>query len=314
MYKIVNLSDLNIDLKFIESDKVIEINSNKTKMQITNNDYAHKSQSYLAKCIDIADSSMTSYLKAIDNIKSTYFTTDITNIYLKNGSAISLNTFNTIMSSDAFLTKDGCKKIETECIAYIDELKNKAVSLIMAHLNTSFIEQNSVAKLAYGQVLKGTSGKEIKYTESITQGDEQPGEYNFESGEFSLPNLLFDTTVLETESDDSDMQFSIVDSDAWKNNFYKNTFLTNNQNYDTFKDIINIIDPSASVLTFNADEEKADFKINVPEDSFDYKRNKTIPVAKLVEYFLKQQIKKCIKTVCNRYVSQMTSIPVVDKA
>ena len=38
-------------------------------------------------------------------------------------------------------TKDGCKTFEAECIAYITELKNKAVSIIMAKLNESFIKQ-----------------------------------------------------------------------------------------------------------------------------------------------------------------------------
>lgn len=310
MYKIVNLADLNISNVFIESDKVIELSANKTKMQIANNDWEHKNQSYLANCIDIADKSMTSYLKAIEELKSTYFTTDITNVYLRNGSAITKQTFNTIMSSDAFLTKEACQKFETECKSYIDELKNKAVSLIMATLNSSFINQNSVNRLTYGQLPKDTSyNKHISWEDGITQGNEKT--YNFETGEFSLFNLLYDATVPDVISGDN--HFSVIDTDAWKDFFHTDTYLTEDEPYDSLEEILEVVDPEEDVYAFNSNEEENNYKVNVPADSFDYKRNKTIPIAKLVEYFIKRQIKKCISTVCDRYISKMSSVPTIVK-
>ena len=316
MYKIVNLADLNISNVFIESDKVIELSADKTKMQIANNDWAHKNQSYLANCIDIADRSMTSYLKAINEIKTTYFTTDISNVYLKNGSAITKKSFNTIITSDAFLTKEQCQQFESSCKSYVDELKNKAVSLIMASLNASFINQNSVNRLTYGQMAKVPSGssskpsKVISWEDGITQENEKV--YNFETGEFSLFNLLFDATVSES-TDPSGSHFSILDGDAWNDAFFADKFLTKNQTYDSFEEILEIVDPSATIYAFNSDEETNNYKVNVPKNSFDYDRNKTIPIAKLVEHYLKRQIKKCISTVCDRYISKMSSVPTITK-
>lgn len=308
MYKIVNIADLNLATNFIETDKVVEIDGTQTKMRVATNDYAHKSKSYLSDAINTVDSAFNSYIKTIDTIYTTYLTSDISAVYLPKGSAVLEETINTILTSDAFLTKEKCKKIETDCIAYIDELKNKAVSIMMAQLNKSFIAQNSAGKLAYGQ--KGKNYK-IEYTTDITEdGLPEGNDYDFETGEFSLPNLLFGSVVepwddsLGRASEPSDY-IPFKAPDAWKK-YYDDGAQTVLLNRD-IEDLL--ADELSSYLVFNVNEEKKDYKIVVPEGSYDFVNNESIPVAQLVEEFLKRQIKTVIKNVCDKYISKMSSIP-----
>ena len=185
MYKVVNVADLNTATEFGKRDQVIEIDGSRTKMKIAANDYAHKCKSYLSDCINKADSAFNSYLKAIDKVNSTYFTDDLDKVYLKDGSLIKQATLDKIISSKAFLTKAGCKAFEANCISYINELKNKAVSIIMAQLNRSFIKQNSAGKLAYGQLQSTDGNKSVTYIANITRKeDSNTTSYNFETGEY----------------------------------------------------------------------------------------------------------------------------------
>lgn len=207
MYKIVRISDLNYSPTFGSSDKVIELNDECTKMTVGENDYAHKSKAYLSDCINTADKSLKSYRSTIDKIDTTYLTSSLNDVYLPEGSLITEETLDRIMSSNAFLTKDGCKEFETKCISYVNEMKNKAVSILMAQLNESFIYQNSAGKLTYGQVAdtSQTSSDKNHFISWVRQIASSKSEisssnYNFETGEFSFNQLLLDKMDFGGES------------------------------------------------------------------------------------------------------------------
>lgn len=311
MYKVVRISDLNYSPTFVSSDKVIELSDDTTKMTVGENDYAHKSKAYLSNCINIADKSLKSYRDAIDKIDTTYLTSTLNDIYLPEGSLITEETLDKIMNSDAFLTKDACKEFETKCISYINELKNKAVSILMAQLNESFISQNSVGKLTYGQWSGGnghshsiTWDPKIVTNQSLTEISDS--NYNFETGEFSINQLLFNETKFKS------VNGSVI-ADFWKNN-YENSVSSYFMNED-FESFEEFEDKIVDEIVFNGSTENGkppDFKVYVPKASYDYKKNKSIPMAKLVEIFLKRQCKTAIKRICDQYISKMVSIPKFD--
>lgn len=300
MYKIVNITDLKLASKFIDTDKVIEISDDQTKMYVADNDYAHKNQTYLSNCIDIVDSTMNSYLNAIDTVTGTYLTSDLTSVYIKNGSLIKQETFDKIMNSNAFLTKEACKKIETNCISYLTELKNRAVSIVMAQLNHSFVKQNSVNRLAFGQEKLG----ELDINDaiySITKWSPT----NFETGEFSLGSLLYDAPGTDI----------CYVRDFWEESYASNiSSFYPECNYQSFDEMANYINNDGTMFSFNSqyaehDSMNQDFKVRVPSASFDMMRSQTIPIAKLIELFLKRQIKQVIQIISDSYISKMVSIP-----
>ena len=306
MYKVVNISDLDSTDNFIESDKVIQIDSNRTKMRVADNDYAHKCKSYLSDCIDTTDSALNSYISTINNINSTYFTTELTSVYIKNGNLIKQSTLNRIMTTEAFLTKEGCKALETKCVAYIDELKNKAVSIMMAQLNKSFIKQNSAGRLAYGQKVVESTTLRTDYVYDITQdGLPTSHNYNFETGEFSFAHLLFGPSVKnKTTSSTSSDALSFFVEDAWADYYdvtAKSFILTGSAGQ--------MLGHELSSYTLFSIQGSNNFKISVPSASYDFEKNETIPIAKFVETFLRRQIKKVIKNVCDNYLSNMYSVP-----
>lgn len=311
MYKVVNIADLNLATNFIETDKAIEIDGTRTKMRVADNDYAHKNKSYLSNSIDTVEKAFNSYLDAIDSIYSTYLTSDISSVYLPKGSAISTKTLETILSSDAFLTRERCKEIESECKAYIDELKNKAVSIIMAELNVSFIKQNSAGRLTYGQ--RGDASYDTEYTTNITEFDTPTdNNYDFEKGEFSLASLLFgramgyvDTTPDHDGNTGTGIHSSFSADDAWKD-FYRKNRKTYSLN-GTAEEMLS--GELSSYIVFNGNDDNFDYKIVVPECSFDFEKKQTIPIAQLIKGILKHQIKTVIKNVCDKYISKMTSVP-----
>jgi hypothetical protein len=306
MYKVVNIADLNLATNFIETDKVIEIDGTRTKMRVADNDYAHKNKSYLSNSIDTVEKAFNSYLDAIDSIYTTYLTSDISSVYLPKGSAISTKTLETILSSDAFLTKEKCKEIESECKAYIDELKNKAVSIIMAELNVSFIKQNSAGRLTYGQ--RGDTSYDTDYILDVTEiGIPTDNDYDFEKGEFSLANLLFGRAVgyAGNAHTSSSASISFSADDAWKD-FYRK----NKRSYTLNGTAENMLSGElSSYVVFNGNDDNYDYKIKVPECSFDFVKKQTIPIAQLIKGILKHQIKTVIKNVCDKYISKMTSVP-----
>lgn len=331
MYKIVPITALTPADSFISSDKIIEISKDRTKMYVGENDYEHKNKFYLSACIDNADRSLNAYLSAYDNLYNTYITTSLSNVYITNGNLVTRELVDTILSTDAFLTKEGCKSFEAECIAYITELKNKAVSIIMAKLNESFIKQNSIKRVVYGQV---TSDKRpYDYITQILQDENYPdlsSNYNFDfkTGEFTLARLLFDeftfTTYTTTTSTDSEGHTgTVIDPSGPSSSSVitrKDLFISNydfihnsyfkNDDFESAKDLIeSIIDADQRILFNAADQPNRDFKIKVPLASFDYLKNNSIPLAKLITYVLKNQIYRVLTNVCNNYAALMISIP-----
>lgn len=274
-------------------------------MRIGENDYEHKNQSYLSSCIDIADSAMNSYVTAIEQVETTYLTADISAVYFKQKELIPEKTLTTLITSDAFLTKEGCKEFESECISYITEIKNKAVSLIVGKLNSSFIIQNSVDRAVYGQTEDGTK---LEYIQDIVSEEpvdseyENEYEYDFESGEFTMGAML------DLLSESNPMDF-------WKMKY--------NSDISCFcegvnsNDITDFIKTGSKALLFNSkldDDNSGNFKknycITVPDRSYDFKKNKSIPLAEIIKFILKAQIYQCITLICNKYISKMTSIPI----
>lgn len=334
MYKIVPITALTVAESFISSDKIIEISKDGTKMNVGENDYEHKNKFYLSACIENADRSLNSYLSAYDNLSNTYITSSLNDVYISNGNLITQELVDTILSTDAFLTKDGCKSFEAECISYISELKNKAVSIIMAKLNESFIAQNSVDRPVYGQ---STFGKPFNYVAKLPMSENYPDpsdlsatyNFDFKSGEFTLAKLLFGeltfTTYATTEAQNPETgetgtvidtsvdptTTSINRSDLFASNYnhiLKSYF--ENESYDSADDIIEDIIDENQRLIFNAtDQSTYDFKIEVPKASFDYKSNKSIPIAKLITFVLKNQIYRVITNICNNYAALMISVP-----
>lgn len=348
MYKIVRISDLNYSPTFGSSDKVIELNDECTKMTVGENDYAHKSKAYLSDCINTADKSLKSYRSTIDKIDTTYLTSSLNDVYLPEGSLITEETLDRIMSSNAFLTKDGCKEFETKCISYVNEMKNKAVSILMAQLNESFIYQNSAGKLTYGQVAdtsKTSSDKNhfISWIRQIATSESEisNSNYNFETGEFSINQLLFDRTdftgdsnsgwfkyVIENPSAPAAEQITTIvtanpnEAGAFYQNstkdmvdFWKDHYTDAISSYfatEDFEDFDEIREKVGNIIVFNADTDissSPDYKVHVPKSSYDFKKNETIPIVQLVELFLKAQIKTVIKRVCDKYISKMVSVP-----
>lgn len=316
MYKIVNIIDLNVATEFIKTDKVIEFINDHSQMRVGENDYAHKNKTYLSSAIDIADDTLNSYTDAIDEVTSTYITSELSSVYIKEGSLIPISLYDNIMNSDAFLTKEGCKKLETECISYINELKNKAVSVIVAEMNESFIKQNSVGRIAYGQENKSGSSADITYTQRIAQNTEsEKNDYDFETGEFSLYNLLFGLTSskLTVTNTDGTIDRTII-IDFWHEKYSDplSSFCPFNT-IESFDDITSLItDDCYAFNSVNISEDPdatPDYKVRVPEKSYDFKRNTSIPMAQIIEFFLKKQIKRVIKQICDKYMSPMTSVP-----
>ena len=83
-----------------------------------------------------------------------------------------------------------------------------------------------------------------------------------------------------------------------------------NELYDSANDIIKGIIDENERLVFNAEsKENCNYKIMVPSASFDYLKNKTIPIAKLLTYVLKNQIYHVLTNICNNYASLMISVP-----
>jgi len=341
MYKVVRITDLNLSPTFESTDKVLELSKDLTKLTVAENDYAHKSKSYLSNSIDIADKSLKSYRDAINKIDTTYLTSSLNDIYLPNGSLVTKETFNKIMQSNAFLTKEACKEFETKCISYVNELKNKAVSIIMAQLNESFIAQNSVGKLSFGQFAgaakQGSSQYDITWINQIaTSTEPSTGNYNFETGEFSINHLLFDTTVFNSMATpgwyEIDENHRVVRSSESKKPPNGNAFYVSS-NKSTFPDfwkdhysdpissyfaneeiegIEELTDKIMTELAFNAYTDVStalDYKVHVPKASYDFKKNESIPIAQLIEIFLKRQIKTAIKRICDTYISKMVSVP-----
>lgn len=311
MYKVVKITDLNYSPTFDSTDKVIELSDDFTKLTVAENDYAHKNKSYLSNSINIVEKSLKSYRDAINKIDTTYLTSTLQDIYLPNGSLITKETFNKIMQSDAFLTKEACKEFETKCISYINELKNKTVSIMMAQLNESFIAQNSVGKLSFGQY-SGNSGYNINWIQQIASGAEPAtGDYNFETGEFSLNQLLYGRTDFTSQVTGTARTKL---SDFWKDHYQApiSSYFPNEE----FEDFEDLSEKIINELAFNANTDVStalDYKIHVPKTSYDFKKNESIPIAKLVETFLKKQIKTVIKRLCDIYIAKMISVPSFDK-
>lgn len=312
MYKIVPITALTTADSFISSDKVIEISQDRTKMSIGENDYEHKNKFYLSSCIDNADRSLNTYLSAYDNLSNTYITSSLSDVYITNGNLITRKLIDTILSTDAFLTKDGCKTIEEECISYIAELKNKAVSTIMAKLNESFIKQNSVKRPIYGQLTQ--DNQPYDYVSKILTTENYPDlsshyNFNFEKGEFTLANLMFGNSLGGAQ--DVNQSASFIKFDLFAKHYVeqqKSYFM--NESYDSANDIIKDIIDENERLVFNAENTKNyNYKIIVPSASFDYLKNKTIPIAKLLTYVLKNQIYRVLTNICNNYASLMISVP-----
>lgn len=311
MYKIVPITALTIADAFISSDKIIQISDNGTKMFVGENDYEHKNKFYLSACIENADRSLNSYLSAYNTLSNTYITSALSNVYIENGNLITKETVDKILSSDAFLTKEGCKSFEAECIAYINELKNKAVSIIMAKLNESFIAQNSVKRRIYGQM---QNEEPFIYNKGILKEETFPNytnkvpanSFNFKSGEFTLAGLLF-----ENIASDDDASTVTYGEDAFNDN-YVDVFQSYFP-YDSFDSAASLIEEKFkdNTYVFNPkDVDNCDFKIEVPIDaSFDYKKKESIPIAKLITFVLKNQIYRTLTNICNNYASLMVSIP-----
>ena len=153
--------------------------------------------------------------------------------------------------------------------------------------------------------------------------------FDFKSGEFTLAKLLFDelafTTYATTETTNPETgetgtvidptvqptTSSINRSDLFVSNY--NRILKSyfeNESYDSADDIIeDIIDENQRLIFNAADQSTYDFKIEVPKASFDYKSNKSIPIAKLIAFVLKNQIYRVITNICNNYAALMISVP-----
>ena len=298
MYKIVPITALPAAESFISSDQIVRISNDRTSMAIDENDYAHKNKSYLSSCIDNADSSLNAYLSSYNLMSSTYITGDLQDIYVKKGDAILKSTLDTILTSDAYLTKDECKTLEAECIAYINELKNKAVSIIMAKLNESFISQNSVNRPVYGQ--KSQNGQYFAYVYQLLKSEQYDNlksqyDFDFEAGEFSLARLLFDGIP--------------APDDSWSSNYSEpiRSYFQNNE-FETMDEMVDAI--SSDIIVFNPKNANSnDYKIVVPEGSFDFEKKQSIPIAQLVLLSLKAQIKQTITRICNNYAALMISVP-----
>ena len=308
MYKIVPITSLTTAKSFISSDKIIEISKDRTKMSVGTNDYEHKNKFYLSTCIDNADKSLNSYLSAYDNLSNTYITSSLTAVYIRNKRLITRQLVDAILSSDAFLTKDGCKSIEAECISYINEIKNKAVSIIMAKLNESFIKQNSVKRKVYGQSYNKVpfDYKSALITENYPDVISGAYKFDFKKGEFTLASLLFDGSY------GSNM-------DLWTTNLGGNESAPNHTYFagQSFGSAQDLIDQKTGKniqyqLVFNADISNTDYKIKVPACSFDYGKDESIPIAKLITFVLKNQIYKAITNICQKYAAQMISVPTVN--
>ena len=312
MYKIVPITALTSTSTFISSDKIIEISQDRTKMSVGINDYEHKNKQYLSTCIENADRSLNAYLSAYDHLSNTYITaSSLSNVYITQGSLITKETVEKILSSDAFLTKDGCKAFEANCIAYINELKNKAVSIIMAKLNESFIAQNSVNRKVYGQISGNTP---FVYVSKILH-DETYANYknpntgynfNFKKGEFTLAKLLFfempDANIKQCADTYLDYYEKSVSSYFMNSSF---------SSVDAIIKKLKVGDTNGNnVCTFNAPN-KTDFdlKITVPSTSFDFVKKQSIPITKLIEFVLKNQIYRVITNICNHYAALMISVP-----
>lgn len=307
MYKVVRITDLNYSPTFDSTDKVIELSNDFTKLTVAENDYSHKNKAYLSDAINTTEKSLKSYRDAINKIDTTYLTSKLQDVYLPNGSLITKETLDKIMQSNAFLTKEACKEFETKCISYINELKNKTVSIMMAQLNESFIAQNSVGKLSFGQY-SGSDNYNINWIKQIASGTEpSTGNYNFETGEFSLNQLLYGRTDFKSTE-------GTKLSDFWKDHYQApiSSYFPN-EKFEEFEDLY---DKIINELAFNANTENSkalDYKIHVPKASYDFKKNESIPIAKLVETFLKKQIKTVIKRLCDIYIAKMISVPSFDK-
>lgn len=311
MYKIVNIVDLKRATAFDATDQVIEFSNDKSKMYIGKNDYEHKNKSYLSECIDIVDSALNSYLTSIDTINTTYITSTLRDVYIPDNHLIKTEYFDKVMTSDAFLTKETCKNIEAECISYVNEMKNKAVSLIIGKLNNSFVEQNSVGRYAFGQT--NSDGTLSSPDGNITYEEKTNGEYNFETGEFSLGQLLYSYSV---SYDDPSTIATLPDfwKDHWDENF--ETYFRNEQKYNNAKTAYDVVNTLAEVqdVLFNAslDKNPQSFCITVPSASYDDARKQTVPVAQLIKLFLKRQIRIAIKRVCETYLDKMVEIPIIE--
>lgn len=327
MYKIVPITALTIANSFISSDKIIQISNDRTKMSIGENDYEHKNKFYLSSCIDNADRSLNSYLSAYDNLSNTYITSSLSDVYITNGNLITRDLIDRILSSDAFLTKDGCKTFEAECIAYITELKNKAVSIIMAKLNESFIKQNSVKRPVYGQI---KDGQAYSYIEGILKEENYldiSAKYNFDfqKGEFTLARLLFDDFTMSDDDTPTTQPptppTSTTSSEIYRSDMFKDYYDDVSKTYFTnepFESAANIIENQVvgedDGFVFNAaNQSNFDYKIEVPKASFDFLKNQSIPITKLITYVLKRQIYRALTNICNNYASLMISVPTLAK-
>lgn len=318
MYKIVNISDLNRAVSFKETDKVVEVTSDHSKMKVAENDYTHKSNSYIAECIGLVDGILRLYINAINTIEETYLTASLDQVYMPDGSLIKKTTLDKILQSDAFLTKAKCKDMESALKKLIHDSKNKAVSTMMVLLNQSFIAQNSAGKLAYGQYAKNkASEKQINYDARLSQLETWPSPhkptgqekgYNFTSGEFTLPRLLFGNTVNMT--DDKGV-IPFYPKDVWEEYYIDATHsFTNLGNASTIlTEFDNDGDKKETCYIMNRSGSK--YEVVAPNVSLNYYNQsvRTIPVASLAYSILRRQISKAIQTVCNVYLAKMTSVP-----
>lgn len=310
MYRIAKITELP-ESNFDVVDKALVVDNNKTTINAESIDKEHRTSTYLSSAVNTVNDAHNRLSMFENTVLNNYFTTDLTSTYISNGSLIHdayITELITLGSKGAFLTVDDATAFKTECVALIQQLKEKIMNIFTANLELLFKKQQSLAAVPIGSSIVGyDSSKEyagstttpelIANNEERWNSSNSPEDFDMFSGNFSLRHLIAGFTDLQSAKD------------VWHEHAIDDMFTGFSDSIDELKTQLNALTDKCVYGFCNEDPIKNTGAIVVPSNSVNDNTNKTQPIATLVFEILKQQIYLVMKNAYIQYLVKMTAYP-----
>ena len=319
MYRITKVKDLP-ELKFNVNDRVLMVDDDRVKIsmqEIPNKKY--RTASYLSASINTLNSAHAELKRFEKTLEDDYFTHPDTldSVYMPSGMLIhqrDVAQFIAVGSDGGLLTNAEAERMQAECIALINKLKERTMNMFTANLDHIFKLQQSVDAMPLGG-FKPDSVKGPNLTGGAERYEEDDGEFNFNNGHFSLSHLMKGSPRLKAKNDFWE-KFSINGGAGFNFSEFED---------GEFEDILKNIAHRIGALTDLGEDESnigiygfcgnSDIgesgEIAVPSLWVDFtlENPKTMPIATIIFEILKRQIYVVIKNLYTEYLVKLTASP-----
>jgi len=313
MYRIAKINELST-ADFVVNDKALTVDSTMTQITPIIVDKEHRSVEYLSAAINVINDAYNRLTTFENTIKTNYFTADLSETYITSGTLIHddyVTELITIGSKGGFLTVIDANAYKTECLALIQQLKEKAMNMFTANLDTLFKKQQSIDAVPIGSTpTKPDSNGDVTYPgvslnpELILNNAERwnslatADDFNMFNGQFSLMHLLTGFTTLQASED------------IWHDNTTDDgIFNIQFENIEHLKEQIGALSDQCVYGFCNANPQNNTGNIVIPTESVNTNSNTTQPIATIVFEVLKQQIYVVMKNVYMQYLVKLTAYP-----